>query len=360
MTKTRIEVDYPVSRGLVSLHGADTDLGLEVEAAPTQASGRKQLFELDLPDGALVEFKLRRDDGEWAAGRNGWVLAGESICVAPVFERSFGTLEPRDSLRFGRFDRDLEFQLLLPPSYGERADKRYPVLYAQDGQAAFEPDPVDGRSLELDSTLGELWELGAASELIVVAIRTDRDRTELLTPTLDTRVPGGGDASAYRDWIISTLMPHVAARYRTLAGPENASLLGSSMGGLFSLFAAWTRPDVFGRAASLSGSFWWDDRWMIREVRRRRAPDPRPWIYLDSGAASSPFEGSPSRSDGLHHVSALHGALVEKGMVAGRDLHLLSFAGMEHGNAAWSARLAIPLQLMFPPVRRSPNVASRR
>lgn len=360
MRKTRIEVDYPVSRGLVSLHGADTDLGLEVESAPTRTSGSKQLFELDLPDGSLVEFKLRRADGEWAAGRNGWVLAGESICVEPVFERSFGTLEPRDSLRFEPFDRDLEFQLLLPPSYGERADKRYPVLYVQDGQAAFEPDPCDGRSLGLDSTLGELWEIGATREIIVVAIRTDRDRDELLTPTFDTRIPGGGKAAAYRDWIASTLMPHVAVRYRTLSGPESTSLLGSSMGGLFSFFAAWTRPRIFGHTAALSGSFWWDDRWMIREVRRRRAPEPLPWIYLDSGAAASPFEENPSRSDGLHHVSALHAALAGKGMTAGRDLHMLAFPGMEHGNAAWSERLAIPLQLMFPPARGGPNAASRR
>lgn len=360
MTKTRIEVDYPVSRGLVSLRGADPDLGLEVEAAPSRVSGQRQLFELDLPNGSLVEFKLRRDDGEWAAGRNVWVSSGESIRVEPVFERSFATLEPRESLRFDPLDRDLEFQLLLPPSYGERADKRYPVLYVQDGQAAFEPDPFDGRSLGLDSTLGELWELGAVREMIVVAIRTDRDRDELLTPTFDDRIPGGGNAAAYRDWIASTLIPHVAARYRALDGPEATSLLGSSMGGLFSFFAAWTRPDAFGRAAALSGSFWWDDRWMIREVRRRRAPQPLPWIYLDSGAAASPFEENPSRSDGLHHVSALHAALACKGMTAGRDLHMLAFAGMEHGNAAWSERLAIPLQLMFPPAAGGPNVASRR
>lgn len=75
MTKTRIEVDYPASRGLVALRGADPDLGLEVEASPTRASGNRQLFELDLPDGSLVEFKLRRDDGEWAAGRDLHMLA---------------------------------------------------------------------------------------------------------------------------------------------------------------------------------------------------------------------------------------------------------------------------------------------
>jgi len=38
-------------------------------------------------------------------------------------------------------------------------------------------------------------------------------------------------------------------------------------------------------------------------------------------------------------------------MTAGRNLHMLAFAGMEHGNAAWSSRVAIPLQLMFPPLR---------
>ena len=42
-------------------------------------------------------------------------------------------------------------------------------------------------------------------------------------------------------------------------------------------------------------------------------------------------------------------ALVRAGYTNGEDLHRLTFPGQVHSTAAWSARVAIPLQLLFPP-----------
>ena len=41
---------------------------------------------------------------------------------------------------------------------------------------------------------------------------------------------------------------------RTKAGAESTAMIGASLGGLFSFYAAWTRGDVFSRAACLSPS----------------------------------------------------------------------------------------------------------
>jgi predicted alpha/beta superfamily hydrolase len=101
---------------------------------------------------------------------------------------------------------------------------------------------------------------------------------------------------------------------------------------------------VFGKAICLSSSFWWANRRMIRDAAM--APSPRPTIYLDSGVALNP--DAPSQ-DGFQHTRSMQRALLRAGYVNGDDLHSLAFPGQSHSTAAWSARVAIPLQLLFPP-----------
>jgi len=87
---------------------------------------------------------------------------------------------------------------------------------------------------------------------------------------------------------------------------------------------------------------------MIRMVQERPAPSPRPVIYLDSGASVSAHETDMSLRDGFHHTRSMVRALVQRGFVLGDDLHRLVFTGERHDAAAWAARIAIPLQIMFP------------
>jgi enterochelin esterase-like enzyme len=131
-------------------------------------------------------------------------------------------------------------------------------------------------------------------------------------------------------------------------------LLGASMGGLFSFYAAWTRSDVFGRAACLSGSFWWANQSMVREVQKGVCPVPRPWLYVDSGVAKNMFEGDANLVDGFHHTVALRNALVTHCYAPGANLHVLAFTGVRHDTASWAARLAIPLQLLLPRLAITP------
>lgn len=158
------------------------------------------------------------------------------------------------------------------------------------------------------------------------------------------RACGGGQAGRHLDAITEVLKPEIDAKYRTRVGPEDTGVMGSSLGGLFSFFAAWSRPDVFGKAICLSSSFWWANRYMIRAAYL--APSPRPIIYLDSGVALNPEVPS---QDGFHHTRSMERALVRAGYTNGVDLHRLTFPGQSHSTAAWSARVSTPLQLLFPP-----------
>ena len=350
MLKTTITVRYPAELGTIGLRGDHGPLSWTASLPPSRISEDNHVFVLDLEDGEVLEFKPIRNEREWSCERNYTLLAGDNVTVEPYFDFTVLTIESSvrqlDSPELGR---PVRFQVLLPPSYDEHHRKHYPVLYAQDGHALFTTgvDPMDGSNWKMDDTLNQLYELGVIEELIVVGVFTDQDRLEMLSPTRDP-VHGGGGGPKYLNFLADTLKPWIDRNYRTLSEAANTGLMGSSMGGLFSFFAAWTRPDIFGKAACLSGSFWWDRRCMVREVRKGYCPAPRPVLYIDSGAARSSLEEDANVRDGLHHTIALRHALVSHCYVPGSPLHTLAFPGHRHDSASWGARLAVPLQLLFP------------
>jgi predicted alpha/beta superfamily hydrolase len=217
------------------------------------------------------------------------------------------------------------------------------VLYAQDGQALWSSSSDPFGIWALDTVMDQLLEIAVMSELIVVGIDTSQARMDRLGPVRD-RTYGGGRAAEHLQTITNVLKPRIDADLRTRVGRDDTAAIGSSLGGLFSFYAAWNRPDVFGKAICLSSSFWWANRYMIREADA--APSPRPTIYLDSGAGLHP--DAPSQ-DGFQHTRSMQRALVRAGYTNGEDLHRLAFPGQVHSTAAWSARVAIPLQLLFPP-----------
>lgn len=339
---TIVEVVYPPHRGAIGLRGNLAPLSWEHTTPPTRSEGDHHWFVLGLQPGETLELKLVRGEDDWAQGRNYAVHAGDQLLLQPAFDRQHCELLPPATLTHG--DRTLTYQVLVPPSYGEQETKRYPVIYAQDGQALWTSSPDPFGVWHLDATLDSLLDLAVIEELIVVAIDTSSDRLDHLGPVPDPDY-GGGSGGAHLAAIIDALKPAIDQQFRTRPEREHTCAMGSSMGGLFSFYAAWTRPDVFGKAICLSSSFWWAGRAMIRAITA--APEPRPVIYLDSGAALDPDEPSASAHDGFHHTRAMHRALDRVGYTP-TDLHRLTFPGQGHAASSWAARVAIPLQLLFP------------
>lgn len=343
---TVVEVTYPPHRGRIGLRGSRPPLSWEETLAPTRVEGDRHVFELQLPRGEPVELKLVRNEEDWAAGRNYVVHPGDHLGIEACFDRHASAVQPRETIRHG--DVELAFTVLLPPSYDEQESHRYPVLIAQDGQSMWSTGDDPFGVWSLDTTLDRLFELGAVEELIVVAVETAERRLERLSPFPDPK-HGGGEGPAHLAAIVDGLLPEIDRRFRTREGRDARGLIGSSMGGLFTFWAAWTRPDVFGRAACLSSSFWWAQRRLVREVQTGATPTRRPLIYLDSGASVRADETDPSARDGFHDTRSMFRALVRHGYVPGQDLHRLAFTGQRHDAGAWADRVAVPLQLLFPP-----------
>jgi enterochelin esterase-like enzyme len=154
----------------------------------------------------------------------------------------------------------IKVSVYLPPGYDQQGVKpsRYPVLYANDGQ--------DMPAVGLQATLGRLYAEHAIQPVIVVAIDmlADRasgyglsDRKAKRSVVGDSRIgPIGRRAYAYSDWLATQLVAYIDAHYRTQASPHGRTILGWSLGGLNAFNLGWQYPDVFGRVAAFSPSFW--------------------------------------------------------------------------------------------------------
>lgn len=226
--------------------------------------------------------------------------------------------------------------VLLPPSYDTKPGRRYPVLYAQDGQNLFDArTSFIGKEWELDETLARLWKTGAVPELIVVGVANTRNRMAEYSP--------GPSGDRYIRFLATELKPFIDNRFRTERGPEHTALMGSSLGALISLWGAITRPNVFRQAAGLSISLPYGGPLMDRLT----APNhPKIRIYMDMGTEEL---GPGDRSDALvREFKEAARRLKEAGYKPGKSLDAPIIPGARHNEPAWAARVEQPLRFLFP------------
>lgn len=222
--------------------------------------------------------------------------------------------------------------IYLPRNYG-RGDRRYPVLYAHDGQNLFGSEALFG-GWRLAETADRLIAEGRLRELIILGVANTSERMSEYIPPED-----GGRADAYGRYLIDELKPFIDRHLKTLTGPENTGVMGSSLGGIVSLQLGWTRPDVFGRVGALSSSFWLD-KFTAKLSTDRLPAGLRIWI--DSGTAGA-------SADGYEGTVRVRDQLLGRGLALGGRLRHFVHHGAGHNEAAWRARVDRPLVAMFGP-----------
>jgi predicted alpha/beta superfamily hydrolase len=243
----------------------------------------------------------------------------------------------------------------LPPSYAEGA-RRYPVLYMQDGQNLFDQSLSFAGEWQVDETMHLLSHEGF--EAIVVGIpNMGVRRLDEYSPFRDRRLRGGGRGDRYLAFLADTVKPLIDGEYRTLPGREYTGVIGSSMGGLISLYAILRRPDIFGFAGVMSPSLWFAQEAIFSFVQA--APFQPGRIYLDIGT----HEGVDPRTllrTPHRYVSRYVGAarrmgdlLASKGYTPGVALHYAEEEEAGHNEAAWARRLPAALRWLLAPSRRA-------
>jgi predicted alpha/beta superfamily hydrolase len=193
-----------------------------------------------------------------------------------------------------RLGADRAIHVYLPASYKTETQRRYPVLYLHDGQNVFSTAGTNNAfgwgSWQLDKTADELARAQKMQEVIMVAVDNSTNRLEEYDGRVSSPQAGAAPTNAptafenYAAFLITELKPQIDREYRTKPDPANTGVMGSSLGGICSVVLAWEHPEIFGRAACLSGSFQIEHTNFLNEVLHDYHSKPKPFrIYLDSG-----------------------------------------------------------------------------
>jgi putative tributyrin esterase len=180
--------------------------------------------------------------------------------------------------------RRMPYRVYLPTAYDapDRAGQRFPVLYLLHGLSG-RYDEWSGYGAELIAN--ELVRDGQFVDVIMVAPQGG----------LGYWVDQAG-ATLWARYVTQDLVPHVDARYRTIARREARAIGGLSMGGHGALQLALNHPDLFGVAGAHSPSIrsresapaffgtgeQYEQRDPISLVRNSKTATP-PLLWIDAG-----------------------------------------------------------------------------
>jgi predicted alpha/beta superfamily hydrolase len=251
-----------------------------------------------------------------------------------------------------------------PSGYAVASDP-LSVLYMHDGQNVFHHEQsITGIDWGLDETLDKLIAGDQVRPTLVVGIwNTEQRRAEYLPQSpfdphegrlalkslyvaLDDKEPdpklyeNGPDSDAYLRFLAEELKPFIDQNYHTTLEQAQTFIMGSSMGGLVSLYAVCQYPELFGGAGCLS-THWPAVGAVIDGYLTTALPSPgRHRFYFDYGTATldSLYEPYQQRVDAV---------LATRGYTSGRDWITRRFEGAEHNEAAWRERLHIPLRFLL-------------
>lgn len=239
--------------------------------------------------------------------------------------------------------RDVIFY--LPPSYAENTLKAHRnVLVMHDGQNLFNhATAAFGTAWMCQETLDRLIIDGSMDEVLVVGPYNTDDRMNEYTYVYDSTYEFGGKGDLYLNWIESTLLPLTQKNFRVDITRDSLGLLGSSLGGLISCYAGWTRAKVYGKVGCMSSSFFWADQDFQKNILVNQEIDRSlslPVFYMDSGTNGEDL--SPV------HTTQVYEYLQTKGFTANKDLFKYIDVGASHNEASWGARFYIPMQDLYP------------
>lgn len=305
------------------------------------------------------------------------MLARSAACLAlvlttgalaqPVPKVASGTIERLENFPSKYVDAR-HVDVWLPEGYTR--DKRYNVLYVQDGQMLFDATTTwNKQAWNIDAVMARLMREGAIADTIVVGVWNNAKyryaeyfpekflafaaapvaRDYVLRAQL-----GKSLADNYLRFLVEELKPAIDRKYSTRPDAAGTFVMGSSMGGLISLYAISEYPQVFVGAACLS-THWvgrptaWGPPPELRNAElplaafnylRERLPDAAGHrLYMDHGTV------------GLDAVYAPYQAFVDE-IVREHGYHAANwqtrvFEGARHDEASWAARVEIPILFLL-------------
>lgn len=286
-------------------------------------------------------------------------------CTSTPIQQKNATITRIDSFP-SKFVENRTIEILLPRGFDQ--SQNYPVLYMHDGQMLFDSTTTwNGQEWGVDEKLGTLIAEDVIDPVIVVGIWNTTNRHSEYFPqkpfeslpehvqdsllqlgrsenTSLFQIPVSSDL--YLQFLVDELKPYIDENFPTNPDRKSTFIMGSSMGGLISLYAISEYPEVFGAAACLSthwiGTFTDQNNPIPAAFFRYMSdnlPDPADHkLYFDYGTETldAYYEPFQQVADSI---------LIEGGYNVTNWL-TRKFEGQDHSERAWNSRLQVPLKFL--------------
>ncbi|MCL3779872.1 alpha/beta hydrolase [Prolixibacteraceae bacterium JC049] len=257
----------------------------------------------------------------------------------------------------------------LPEGYS--AEQKYAVVYMHDGQMLYDANSTwNKQEWGVDETMSALMKKGTIQPCIVVGVfnssttrhpdyfpqKPFESLAKEVKDSLLNKAQRHGQASLfsvnvqsdnYLKFLVEELKPFIDGKYSTRTDRENTFVMGSSMGGLISMYAICEYPEVFGGAACLSthwpGTF-----------TNENNPIPAAFFSYMKGHLPSPgthkiyFDFGTATLDAMYeeHQTKVDEIMKAKGFTS-KNWMTRKFEGENHSENAWKKRLHIPVKFLL-------------
>lgn len=240
---------------------------------------------------------------------------------------------------------DKRIYIMLPNSYHD-CNERYPVLYMHDGQNLFDDRlAYQHRGWHLLDVFATEKDL---PEVIIVGAESDgMTRTNHLIPFPFQFKPGaktvGGQASSYLAFITDTVKPYIDTQYRTKKDLTNTAIMGSSFGGVNSVYAMVIHGEIFSRIASLSGAFHYDFKEPLFDLVKDTDLSHVERFYMDTGTK----ETTDPKDNDKYMNSNEELAQIIKDKLDNKRFQYSIIEDGRHHESDWEARFPDILRYLF-------------
>ncbi len=313
--------------------------------------------EFEAETGTHFEYKILR--GSWEAeavdafghvpgnhSHEVWLDATLHHTVADWKDRYRGRLT-RERIHSRGLAGWRDLLVWLPQSYGAEATRRFPVIVLHDGDNVFNPltSAISGVDLAADEWVTFLSSHGVLPESIVVGVCHPEGFSDNDASMRDFDLSPELGGAAYAHFVVTELIGHMDAHYRTLPRPDARVLGGVSLGALNSFYTALRHPGVFGNFLCLSTSFEDISQSLPSQSRQLQALAVEPALpdgvrmYFDYGT-----HGLDECYEPYH--AELGSLLRQKGWKEGEQFVIRKIPNGAHNELSWRQRLGDALRFL--------------
>lgn len=289
------------------------------------------------------------------------------LCYSQIQKPSVGSIILHENFQ-SKFVTARNIEVWLPENYNPK--KKYAVLYMHDGQMLFDATTTwNKQEWMADEHAQELIKNKQIKPFIIVGIYnggttrhadyfpekpytylSDEQKNKVSNDLKskanfkDVFIPNSDN---YLKFLVQEVKPFIDKKYATFTDKNHTFIMGSSMGGLISMYAICEYPNVFGAAACLS-THW------IGAVPTENNPIPEAFYrYLKENISKLKnhkiyFDYGNQTLDALYppYQKEVDNILISNGFTA-KNWTTKFFEGENHSEEAWQKRLKIPMLFMM-------------